>query len=44
LDDDGRVWIIELNGQPQKDIYNEIADQHAVYERPLQYAKYLCGR
>lgn len=44
LDNDGRAWIIELNGQPQKDIYDEIADQCAVYERPLQYARYLSGR
>ncbi|BBI34032.1 YheC/YheD family endospore coat-associated protein [Cohnella abietis] len=42
LDNNEHLWIIELNGQPQKDIYNEFYKQNAVYKRPIQYAQYLC--
>jgi hypothetical protein len=41
LDNDGRIWIIEINGKPQKDIYKEIKHYRRVYRRPLQYAAYL---
>lgn len=41
LDNDHRLWIVELNGKPQKDLYKGIHQQNAVYERPLQYAQYL---
>ncbi|MBP3965070.1 YheC/YheD family protein [Paenibacillus sp. DLE-14] len=41
LDNDDRIWIIELNGKPQKDLYNGMRNQFAVYERPIQYAHYL---
>ncbi|NEN86069.1 YheC/YheD family protein [Paenibacillus elgii] len=41
LDNDERLWIIEVNGKPQKEIYDEFRGQDAVYKRPLQYADYL---
>lgn len=41
LDKDAHPWIIELNGKPQKDLYNGIRNQTAVYKRPMQYAHYL---
>ncbi len=42
LDNDAHLWIIELNGKPQKDLYAGIRNQYAVYKRPIQYAHYLC--
>ncbi|WP_336786082.1 YheC/YheD family protein [Paenibacillus sp. MMO-177] len=42
LDNKERAWIIELNGKPQKTLYNSIGKQSAVYMRPMQYAHYLC--
>ncbi len=42
LDEDAHPWIIELNGKPQKDLYHGICRRSIVYQRPIQYAKYLC--
>jgi hypothetical protein len=42
LDKDAHPWIIELNGKPQKDLYNGIHNRNEVYKRPIQYAHYLC--
>ena len=42
LDNNAHLWIIELNGKPQKDLYAGIRNQYAVYKRPIQYAHYLC--
>ncbi|MFF2481944.1 YheC/YheD family protein [Paenibacillus sp. NPDC058071] len=42
LDNNEQIWIIELNGQPQKSLYSELLNQNEVYKRPLQYARYLC--
>ncbi|MFC4098884.1 YheC/YheD family endospore coat-associated protein [Paenibacillus xanthanilyticus] len=44
LDDNAHAWIIELNGKPQKELYQGIRKQTAVYKRPIQYAQYLCSR
>lgn len=41
LDNHDHVWIIEVNGKPQKDLYDGIRKQHAIYQRPIQYAQYL---
>lgn len=42
LDHNGDVWIIEVNGKPQKDLYDDIRKQaRIVYSRPLQYARHL---
>ncbi|MBD2870596.1 YheC/YheD family endospore coat-associated protein [Paenibacillus arenilitoris] len=46
IDADQRLWIIELNGKPQKMIYNQIRNvkhKHRVYSRPIEYAYYLAG-
>lgn len=42
LDSDAHLWIIEVNGKPQKDLYVGIRKQYTVYKRPIQYARYLC--
>lgn len=42
LDQEDRLWIIELNGKPQKKIYHHMRGHFLVYKRPLQYANYLC--
>ncbi|GMK42358.1 hypothetical protein PCCS19_54170 [Paenibacillus sp. CCS19] len=44
LDREAHPWIIELNGQPQKSLYRGIPNRSVVYNRPIQYAKYLCGQ
>lgn len=44
LDDNAHPWIIELNGKPAKDLYRGIPNRSAVYERPIQYARYLSAR
>lgn len=44
LDRDGRAWIIELNGQPQKSLFDDLPQQQEVYRRPIQYASYLCTK
>lgn len=39
-----RLWIIELNGKPQKSIYSDLkgaAFQQRIYRRPMEYAAYL---
>ncbi|NUU60069.1 YheC/YheD family endospore coat-associated protein [Paenibacillus agri] len=44
LDTHKKLWIIELNGKPQKSIYNDLKSLIAkkkVYSRPLEYAFYL---
>ncbi|MBP3964689.1 YheC/YheD family protein [Paenibacillus lignilyticus] len=44
LDDAGKLWIIELNGKPQKSMFNDLRwfkDKGIIYSRPLEYAYYL---
>ncbi|MEC0231853.1 YheC/YheD family endospore coat-associated protein [Paenibacillus alba] len=44
LDEQSRLWIIELNGKPQKNIYNDIEGfkhRKIIYGRPMEYAYYL---
>lgn len=42
LDKEGHVWIIEVNGKPQKSLYDAISyKKRAVYSRPLEYGRYL---
>lgn len=42
LDKEGLVWVIEINGMPQKNLYDEIhKNGRSVYIQPLQYAQYL---
>ncbi|NOU90940.1 YheC/YheD family protein [Paenibacillus sp. LMG 31460] len=41
LDNNGFFWIIEVNGKPQKDLYDELNKRSRVYKRPLEYAQYL---
>ncbi|NEW05328.1 hypothetical protein GK047_04745 [Paenibacillus sp. SYP-B3998] len=42
LDEQRKLWIIELNGKPQKDIYEDLkCYKRKIYSRPLEYAYYL---
>ncbi|TXK72258.1 YheC/YheD family protein [Paenibacillus sp. N3.4] len=44
IDKDSKLRIIELNGKPQKSIYNDIKSfksKKLIYSRPLEYAYYL---
>ena len=41
LDDRGKLWIIEVNGKPQKSLYDEIEGGSEAYRRPMEYAHYL---
>lgn len=44
LDEQRNLWIIELNGKPQKNIYKELESfkhKELIYSRPLEYAYYL---
>lgn len=44
LDEQRRLWIIELNGKPQKNIYRDLKSlkqKKLIYSRPLEYAYYL---
>ncbi|MDQ0064013.1 hypothetical protein J2T14_006240 [Paenibacillus harenae] len=42
LDKDGHVWILEINGMPQKNLYDGLHKNYrSVYSQPLQYAQYL---
>lgn len=44
LDEQSKLWIIELNGKPQKTLYDDLAclkHKNLIYSRPLEYAYYL---
>ncbi|WP_332634144.1 YheC/YheD family protein [Halalkalibacter flavus] len=46
LDENGRIWIIEVNGKTQKFIYHMVNGSDCkeidlIYKRPLEYASYL---
>ncbi|NOU96638.1 hypothetical protein GC093_25960 [Paenibacillus sp. LMG 31456] len=44
LDEQSKLWIIELNGKPQKNIYKDLKGfkhKKLIYSRPLEYAYYL---
>ncbi len=42
IDANGHLWIIEVNGQPQKALYKEAGlSTRPVYRKPLEYGFYL---
>jgi len=44
VDEHKNLWIIELNGKPQKKIFEDMdgfKDKELIYSRPLEYAYYL---
>lgn len=44
LDEENKLWIVELNGNPQKNIYKDINNfqyEQLIYSRPMEYAYYL---
>ena len=44
LDQKMQLWIIEVNGKPQKSIYKDINNfryEQLIYRRPIEYAYYL---
>ncbi|MBW7458375.1 YheC/YheD family protein [Paenibacillus sepulcri] len=44
LDNDCHPWIIEVNGKPQKSLYQAFRNKSTVYKRPLEYAHFLQNR
>lgn len=46
LDQEGRIWIIELNGKPMKTLFRNLEAPelvNTVYAQPLRYALHLCS-
>jgi len=44
IDEHKKLWIIELNGKPQKNIYKDLKNvthKEQIYRKPLEYAYYL---
>lgn len=41
IDSNGNLWIIEINGNPQKSIYKDLGISKDVYKNPIQYALFL---
>jgi len=41
VDSNEKLWIIEVNGQPQKSIYKELQLSRDVYRNPVEYAQFL---
>ncbi|RNB79706.1 hypothetical protein EDM56_28225 [Brevibacillus fluminis] len=44
LDEQRKLWIVELNGNPQKNIYKDLIGfkhKKLIYRRPLEYAYFL---
>jgi len=48
LDEEEKLWMIEINGKPQKSIYTDLKQQlkgyHHIYSSPMEYAYYLTQR
>lgn len=41
IDQDHRIWMIEVNGDPNRTIYKGLSSYPDVYRKPIQYANYL---
>lgn len=41
LDYEGKLWIIEVNGNPQRTLYKELENYQDVYRNPIGYAQFL---
>jgi len=41
IDEQGKLWIIELNGKPQKNMYKDVKHKKVIFSRPIEYAYYL---
>lgn len=48
MDEEEKLWMIEMNGKPQKSIYTDLSQQlknyHHLYSKPMEYAYYLTRR
>ncbi|MFC4775459.1 YheC/YheD family protein [Paenibacillus sp. GCM10023252] len=44
IDEEDHLWIIEVNGMPQKSLYRSFQSYRNAYRRPLEYAAYLYER
>ncbi|RXT04811.1 YheC/YheD family protein [Ammoniphilus sp. CFH 90114] len=47
IDRDGKVWIIEVNNKPGRDLFHQIGDvttYRKAVRRPVEYARYLYDR
>ena len=46
LDQEGNIWIMELNGKPMKNLFRALGVPElvkTVYQQPLRYALHLCS-
>ncbi|KPV42870.1 YheC/YheD family protein [Alicyclobacillus ferrooxydans] len=41
LDHNRKLWIIEVNGNPQRTMYKELENYQDVYRNPIHYAQFL---
>jgi hypothetical protein len=44
LDQQGKIWIIEINGKTQKKFIKRVNDEQltaTIYSKPIEYARYL---
>jgi glutathione synthase/RimK-type ligase-like ATP-grasp enzyme len=47
LDTEGRVWVIEVNGKPDRNLFFALRDEELIKRilaRPLEYACYLADQ
>ncbi|GEM_PF-4402130 len=47
LDTEGKVWIIEVNGKPDRNLFFALRDEELIQRilaRPLEYACYLANQ
>lgn len=46
IDKNGKIWIIEINPKPAREVFNQIGDKQTyikAIQRPLEYARYKVG-
>jgi hypothetical protein len=47
IDRNGRIWLIEVNPKPGRDLFRQIGDlktYHRAVQKPIEYAKYLYAK
>lgn len=41
IDSNDKIWIIELNGDPQRTLFKDLKHYQDVYRNPIRYARFL---
>jgi len=47
LDQQGKIWIIEINGRTQKKFVKRVNDKQltaTIYSKPIEYSRYLAKK